>query len=54
VGTTSTLVIGSCPSATGSARIVSTISCEIQAVNIRLQIVEDDFNLKPKRLVHNK
>ena len=44
VGTTSTLVIGSCTSATGSACIVSIASCEIQAVNIRLQIVEEDFN----------
>ena len=44
VGTTSALVIGSCPSATGFARIVFIASCEIQAVNIRLQLVEEDFN----------
>jgi hypothetical protein len=44
VGTTSALVIGSCPSATGSGCIVSIASYEIQAVNIRLQIVEEDFN----------
>ena len=54
MGTTSALVIGSCPSAIGSARIVSIASCEIQAVNIRLQIVEEDFNWKSKRLVHKK
>ena len=44
VRTISHLVIGSCPSATGSARIVSIASCEIQAVNMKLQIVEEDFN----------
>jgi hypothetical protein len=44
LGTTSALVIDSCPSATDSACIVSIASCEIQAVNIRLQIVEEDFN----------
>ena len=54
VGTTLALVIGSCPSAIDSARIVSIASCEIQVVNNRLQIVEEDFNWKPKRLVHNK
>ena len=54
MGTTSALVIGSCPSATGSARIISIAFCEIQAVNIRLQIVEEGFNWKPKRLVQNK
>jgi hypothetical protein len=44
VGTRSTLVIGSYPSATGFSYIVSIASYEIQAVNIRLQIVEEDFN----------
>ena len=48
MGTTSALIIGSCPLATGSARIVSIASCEIQAVNIRLQIVEDDLIKNPK------
>jgi hypothetical protein len=47
VGTTSTLVIGSCPSAIGSNRIVSIASCEIQAINIRLQIVKEDFIENP-------
>jgi hypothetical protein len=44
VGTTLGLVIGSWPSATGSTRIVSVTSYEIQAVNITLQIVEGDLN----------
>jgi hypothetical protein len=35
MGTTSTLVIGLCPSITGSVYIVFIASCEIQAVNIR-------------------
>ena len=48
MGTTSALVIGSCPSATCSAHIVSIAFSEIQAVNIRLQIVEDDLIKNPK------
>ena len=32
------------PIATGSTHIVSIASCEIQAVNIMLHIVEEDFN----------
>ena len=48
LGTTSSLLIGLCPLATGSTRIVSITSYEIQAVNIRLQIVEDDLIKNPK------